>query len=261
MISAIPLLASLSAVSPVHAQSMRPAIPLAMGTTAHSTFDKGEQKDYSIQINPGTYYFLVDTRRSDGEISNIQGKIQLLKTNGVIVDPNLMFINEIGVVARNVVRYVATKPLAARLRVSFDQGPMLVWLSVIPAVKWSFVAFPSGKGELKPLGIGAVNGKGGTLDAKEWAYHTIKLPAGKWTVMLYGKRTDGTSSNVQADLELLDEYGAKADPSWKLNLNEIGVEARRDKPLVLGKPKTLIFKVMTQNAPLEYTIDIEKGAD
>src|SRR5205085_12412101 len=111
------------------------------------------------------------------------------------------------------------------------------------------------------LGIGAATGRGGTLDSKEWAYHTIKLPAGKWTIMLYGKRTDGQNSNVQADLELLDEFGVRAEPRWTLNLNEIGVEARRDKSLVLGKPKTLIYKVMTQHSPLEYTIDIEKGAD
>ena len=109
-------------------QNMRPATPLSLGTTIRVTFDRGEQKDYSMQIGPGTYYFLIDTRRADEESSNIQAKLQLLKSNGVIVEPNLVSVNEIGVVSRNVVRYVPSRPMAVRLRVSCETGPLIVWL-------------------------------------------------------------------------------------------------------------------------------------
>ncbi len=242
-------------------QNLRPATPLPLGTTMRVNFDRGEQKDYAMQIGPGTYYFLVDTRRADEESGNIQAKLQLLKSNGSIIEPNLLNVNEIGVASRNVVRYTPSRPMAARLRVTCETGPMIVCLTVVPVAKWKFIPFPTGKGELKVLGIGAHNGKGGSLDKQEWAYHTIKLPAGKWNISLYGKRADGLNSNVQADLELLDEYGVRSDPSWNLNLNEIGTEARREKSLFLTRPRTLIFKVINQNAPLQYTIDIEKAAD
>jgi hypothetical protein len=243
------------------AQNLRPATPLPLGTTMRVNFDRGEQKDYAIQIGPGTYYFLVDTRRADEETGNIQSKLQLLKSDGSIIEPNLLSVNEIGVVSRNAVRYTPSRPMAARLRVTCETGPMIVWLTVVPVAKWKYMPFPTGHGELKSLGIGTRNGKGGSLDKHQWAYHAIKLPSGRWTISFYCKRTDGMNSSVQADLELLDEYGVRSDPTWKLSLNEIGTEARRGKSLYLARPRQIILKAINHNAPLQYTIDIEKAAD
>src|SRR2546423_947089 len=81
---------------------------------------------------------------------------------------------------------------------------------------------PPYNGEIKPLGIGPNNGKGGSLEKAAWAYHSTKLPEGKWNISLYAKRQDGSNSNIQMDMEALDEYGLRLSPPWKLTLNEIG---------------------------------------
>lgn len=241
------------------AQKLRPAIPLRLGQSVELMLDKDESKDVSAQLGPGAYYVVVDSRRGDGEISNIQVQVQLLKSNGSIIEPGLVRINEICVSSRDSVRYTFTRPMAVRFRVHSDQGPMLVWLTAVPVAKWAFVPFPAYNGEIKQLGIGPNNGKGGTLEKAAWAYHAIKLNEGKWNISLYAKRQDGSNSNIQMDLEALDEFGMRLSPPWKLTLNEIGSEARREKELSLSKGRSLIFKVMNQHVPMEYVVDIERA--
>ena len=249
----------ISVAAPSIAQKQRPAIPLPVGETVKLMLDKDESKDVSSQLGPGAYYIVVDTRRGDGEISNIQVQVQLLKTNGSIIEPALLRVNEIGVSSRDSVRYTFTKPMAARFRVHSDQGPMLVWLTAVPVAKWRFVPFPSYNGEIKPLAIGPNNGKGGSLEKTTWAYHIITLADGKWNISLYAKRQDGSNSNIQIDMEALDEYGMRLSPPWKLSLNEIGTEARREKEILLTKARSMIVKVTNQQVPMDYVVDIERA--
>ena len=39
---------------------------------------------------------------------------------------------------------------------------------------------------------------------------------------------------------------------WNINMNEIGVEARADKRLILLKPATIYLRVLNTDAPVEY---------
>lgn len=246
-----------------HAQAMRPADPAPVGKTVHFTLDKTEQKDLAITLAPGSYYLQADIKRVDDKNSNIIAAIDFLKSNGAVVQSNVLTANEVHPVARVATTFTVAKPLAARLRVKNEDAAKEFWITVMPQAKKTFMPFSFAHGDLKPLGIGAANGKGGSLGESEYAFHTIKLPAGKYNVSLYMKQADGKSTNLMGQLLLLDVYGVTSkSPAYLLNVNAVDVETRQEQRLVLIKPQTVLFRVTnTNNKPIEYTIDIEKATD
>jgi len=244
-----------------YAQEIRPAEKIAAGATTHFTLDKNEQKDFAIQLNKGGYYIIWDVARMDGKTWNIIAGVQLLKSNGSMVDRMLLNVNELQPAARCGKKFDVKKPFMARLRCSNEEDPIDVWMTVVPASKLKPMPFAFLKSDVQPLGIGTTEGKGGTLDHDRYAIHSTKLPAGKWDVSLYFKRQDGeTRSNLMGDLQRWDPYGLKIQ-SWNINMNEIGLEARVDKRLILTKPTTVFFRVLNTDAPVEYTVGIEKATD
>lgn len=255
-------LALLGGAGGVRAQGMRAATKIAVGTTAPFTLEKNEQQDFAIQLGAGTYFVVLDAKRADEKSSNLIAGVQLLKTNGSIVDNGLLRMNLIHRVGREVAKFRLPKPLAARLRVKNDDAPLEMWLTVVPAAKMTLLPFAFGNGEIKPLGLGATEGKGGTLEAENWAYHAIKLPAGKYDVSLYMKQVDGEKTNLMGSLDQVDAYGALVN-GWNIRVNEIDVEARQEKRLILTKPQTVTFRVTNNSGdrPAEYTVGIEKATD
>lgn len=263
------LLVQIFVVPAARAQKMREATKMPIGTMVSYTLDKEEEKDFAIQLGKGNYYLVWDMKRVDEEHTNIQAKVQLLKSNGVLIKDPLATANEIHSIARIGQKFSNLKPMAARLRVINGGAPMEFRMTVVPmAQAGTFKPFPFGTTELKPLGMGANDGKGGTLEAqkpgnKNWAYHKATLPAGKYDVTLYMKQADGDKTNIQGALDLLAPNGTLMEPGWRLNMNEIGLEARVEKRLILLKPQTVLFRVTnTQNSKgAEYTIGIEKATD
>ena len=260
------LCATTAPLCTAHAQPMRAADPISIGKTIHFTLDKGEQKDLAATFAPGTYYIQADIKRVDEKPSNIIMHIDLLKTNGSEVQGGILGANEVHTIARVAdnftvsAPYTAAKPLAARLRVKNEDTALEYWLTIVPVSKRAFLPFPTGNGDLKPLGVGTENGKGGALEGNQWAYHTIKLPAGKYNVSLYLKQPDGTVSNLLADLLLLSPLGTEPSPRWLLGVNAVDKETRQEQRLTLLKSQTLIFRITNTNSnPVEYTVGIEKA--
>jgi len=236
------------------------AAKVAVGQVVHFTIDKNESKDIAIQLGASTYYVLCDIKRVEGKPDVYSGSVDLLKTNGSKVQNGLLYFAEIGTVGRVGKKFTQMKPLAARLRFNNSDSPIEVWLRVVPAKNIKFIPFSYENSELKPLGIGTNDGKGGTLDKNEWAYHSIKLPAGKWDVSLYFKGVDGVNTNLSGQLDRLDPVGLRVT-DWRLNLNEIGEEARVEKRLILLKEQNVLFMVSNTERPSEYIIGIEKATD
>ncbi len=244
-----------------NAQGMRPATKIAVDATTHFTLDKGEQKDFAVQLNKGTYFIIYDIARLDGKTWNMRGKVQLLKSNGSMVNSSLLHINEVQPAARVGKKFDVSKPFTARLRCSNQDDPVDVWMTILPSARLRTLPFAFYKGQIQPLGIGTTEGKGGKLNDNEYAIHSTKLPAGKYDVSLYFKRQDGaTNSNLIGELERWNPYGLKGD-YWKLNMNEIGLEARTEKRLILTKPTIVYFRVLNEDDPVEYTVGIEKATD
>lgn len=239
----------------------QPATKMAIGETVHFTIDKGEQKDFAIQLGSGSYYILWDLKRLDETPGNIIAQADLLKTNGTMIKRRFLSVNQIHTVARSGERFTQAKPLAARLRVNSEFAPLEIWMRVVPAAKMAFFPFPTGKAEMKPLGLGTDAGKGGTLEPNEWAYHAISLPAGRYDVSLYMKTPDGERTNLQGQIDQLDQYGFRM-PSWQVRMNEIAQEARKEERLILTKPRTVYLRVTNnQDKPREYIVGIEKATD
>lgn len=253
---------------PATAQANRPAEKAAIGTTVHFTLEAKESKDIAISLPKGDYVVQADLKLVEESYTNIQMKIDLLKTNGVLVQERVLNANEIHRVSRLAGSIRLPKPLGARLRVTNDSRPMEMWITVFPAARRTFVPFAfDPTGTIQPLGIGDANGKGGTL-AKQpedgfYAFHKATLPAGKYDVSLYLKLTEGESSNLMGSIRLLDPYGVPLKDDWTLNVNEIDKEVRKDKRLTLIKPTTVIFMVTGNNSSrtYDYTVGIEKATD
>lgn len=239
---------------------MRPATKLVVGETAHFSLERNGQEDFSIQLGKGSYYIIWDGKFISGKPGSLIGVVQLLKSNGSIVNSMLLNMSEVGAVARVGKKFQIPKPLAARLRVLNKDEETEMWITVLPAAKMKFIPFGFENGNLKPLAIGTEEGKGGTLDTYEWAYHSIKLPAGKYDVSLYLKRVDGKNSSVIGSLDRFDGFGFRIF-DWNINVSELGSEARKDKQLILSKPQTVIFRVSNPDAPVDYIIGIEKSTD
>ena len=236
------------------------ATKMAVGETVHFTIDKDEAKDFAIQLGASSYYVICDIKRVEEKPDVISGKIDLLKTNGSMVTSGLLRFVELDTVARVGKKFTQAKPLAARFRFTNNDEAVEVWMRVVPVKNMKFIPYSFDNAELKPLGVGTNEGKGGSLDKNEWAFHSIKLPAGKYDVSLYFKQADGENTNMSGLLLRMDSVGIRV-PDWRLSLIEIGKEARVDKRLVLTKPQNVIFQVTNSERPCEYTIGIEKASD
>jgi hypothetical protein len=257
----------LTLVHPAAAQGNRPAEKGAVGTTVHFTLEGKESKDIAISLPKGDYVIQADLKLVEEKSTNVQMQVDLLKTNGVLVENRILSANEIHRVARIANTFHLAKPLGARLRVTNENVPMEMWITVIPTARRTFLPFPYYEGEIQPLGIGEANGKGGTLakSAEDgfYAFHKVSLPPGKYDVSLYLKQTDGGSSNLMGSLVLLDKFGVPDKQNWKLNVNEIDKETRSDKRLVVIKPATYYFLVTNSDGSkvYDYTVGIEKATD
>lgn len=239
---------------------MRPATKVALKATTHFTLDKNEQLDFAVQLAAGSYYIVCDLARMDGKADTIIGTVQLLKSNGAMVKDGLLRIAEMGPVMRVGSKFAVAKPLAARFRVLNTDEPIDVWMTIIPAKQMKFVPYAFKNGDLKPLGIGTEEGKGGTLQHNEYAFHTIKLKPGKYDVSLYLKGVDGKSDTLFGLLDRYDAYGFRV-PLWKVDVTSIGLEAREEKQLILTKEQTVILRAFNSDRPAEYTIGIEKSEE
>lgn len=256
-----------SLVQPAAAQGNRPAEKGAPGTTVHFTLKAKEGKDIAMALPKGEYVIQADLKLVEDKSSNVQMEVDLLKTNGVSVEDRVLSSNAIHRVARVAKTFRLAKPLAARLRVTNGGAPMEFWLTVIPSAKRTFLPFAFSNAPIKPVAIGTDSGKGGMLAKSPedgfYTFHKVALPAGKYDVSLYLKQADGVRSNLQGSLVLLDKFGVPDLTDWDLRVNEIDVETRKDKRLVLAKPTTVYFLVTNNSSfkPYEYTVGIEKATD
>lgn len=235
----------------------RPATPIKLMATAHFTLDKNEVIDFSIQLPPGSYYIVLDAQRMEHNSGVIFANIDLLKSNGVLVKKKVLDMTEQSVAARSIGQFKVVKALPARLRVTNTDEMFDGWMTIIPAKQMKFIPFSFEDGALKPLTIGP-EGKGGELGHYRWAYHSIRLPAGKWNVSLYFRQKDGKSTSLLGGLERFDAYGVRV-PLWTIDVSTVGIENRGEKLLFLTKPQTVIFRVTNVDFPVNYVIGIEKG--
>lgn len=255
-----------SLASPGLAQN-RPAEKGAVGVTLHFTLAAKESKDIAIAFPKGTYVIQADLKLVEQKDTNMQMEVDLLKTNGVLVEKRVLFANAVHRVARVAKTLRLAKPLGARLRVTNKYEAMEFWLTVVPTAKRAFLPFAYHTEEIQTLGIGSANGKGGMLAKSPedgfYHYHKVALPAGKYDISLYLKQTNDKSSNLRGDVVLLDSFGVPDGTEWEFNVNEIDKEARKDKRLVLTKPTTVYFLVTNDSTfnPYEYTVGIEKATD
>lgn len=247
---------------------MKPATPLAVGKDTQFTLDRNESVDLSVNLAKSTSYYLqADLRLVEGRMTNIQMQMDLLKSNGAMVKSYLLSANDIHAVSRVAATFTAPAAGAYRIRVKNAGMPMEYWVRLMPAAKRTFVAFPTGNAEFQPLAIGPENGKGGLFGGRDgedpwFAYHRITLQPGKYNISLYMRQTEeGMRTNLQGQIRLLDPYGVGLASEWWLVMNAIDYEARIEKPLVVIKPTTYIFKVWNNmtSRPAHYTVGIEKA--
>lgn len=252
---------------PAAAQPVRPAEKATLGVPVHFTLEADESKDIAIALPKGDYILQADLQLVEKKSTNVQMKVDLLKSNGVLVESRVLVANVIHRSARVAEALRLPKPLGARLRVTNNHKPMEFWLTVIPAGKRTFMPFAFASDQIRPVTVGTDNGVGGTITKNGedgfYVFHKATLPAGKYDVSLYLKQTQGDKSNLQSGIILLDTFGVPTQDKWALNVNEIDKETRKDKRLVLVKPATVYFRITNKSTfkVYDYTIGIEKATD
>lgn len=236
-----------------------------VGATNHAALEAGESKDYALNLGKGDYWIIWDAKRSNEQSSNLMGEIQLLKTNGVIVDSRAASLNLIGLTGRAGAKFHVAKPFAARLRVKNDlsgsNDAEEMWVTVLPAKSLHFVPFGFGA-EVQPAKVDTEEGVGGTLEKDgEAYYYRATLPPGRWSVSL-GLKSE-KSGNLGGAVDLLDPNGLSKEDRF-VNVNEIGTEARKEGILTVVKPRTVLFRVVSgfrYSAPISYDLTIRKATD
>lgn len=244
------------------AMALDPAEHTTVGQTVHVTLTSADTKDYTISLTPGYYVILLDSERSDGSSGNIQANVRLLKNNGVVVDSDLLDCNEIAVETRVGKQFYVPKALPARLRVTSQQDiPTDYWLTVMTAKAAHFVPFGFGK-SVSPAVVGSDQGAGGTLDKSDSAYYTATLKPGKWSISLGLSTTDGSSTNLQGQVDLLNTLGEPTKEQFVV-MNAIDKESRQEGILTVVNPTTYMFHVINTNAstPYNYDLTIEPATD
>jgi len=237
--------------------AVRPATPMKVGqTTDEFTLDDNEGKDFYIQLPKGSYYVILDAQRLERKPGVIFANVELLKSSGVMIKKILRMTEE-AVAARGGSEFKVAKTLSARLRVTNTDEMFKGWLTVVPSKQMKFIPYSFEDGALKPLAVGP-EGKGGTLGHRDWAYHSIGLPAGTYDVSLYFRQKSGKRDSLIGYLDRFDKFGFRV-PLWQVAIGEVGIETRKEKQLVLTKPETVVFRVTNNDAPVEYVIGIEKG--
>lgn len=263
------LVASLLLILLLRSEARIPeTVNLAVGQPLLSFSLESEPKDFTVQLGTGEYYLVLDMKRTDNHESNIMVDVQLLKNTGSIIEPGFLYVNEIHVATRSGRRFKSPRPMTVRFRLINKGDPLEGWIGVYGARQMRFVPFGFDPQGLKSLGIGTNDGKGGTLQQYQWAHHAISLPSGRWDVSFYFRHPDGSNTNLQGTLEVLDAYGYRkpvykenSGETWdRLYLNEISTEARIEGQIRLKNPETLIFRVYNQHeTPVEYTVGVLKG--
>lgn len=236
--------------------------PITLGETTHIALDKGDTQDWVVTLSPGDYDIVLDAKRTDGDYTNIQANIALLKNNGVILDPNLLTCNEIGIATRVGKAFHVAKLFKARLRMTHSQTiPTDYWVTLLPASKMAFLPFGYG-GDILDAAIGEDNGVGGDIAPHASVYYKITLPPGRWSISLGLKLPKDANTNLQGQVDLLDRYGLPDHEDF-VDVNEIGDEARKETVLTVIKPKPILLHVINTNTSLAYHYDltIEKATD
>ena len=233
--------------------------PMKVGETVSMTLERDTSQDYVVSLGKGSYRLVWDAERVDGTISNIIGKIQLLKPNGVIVDSRLLSFNETSVNGRIGMIYRSPKPFVARLRVFNGSGAARMWLSVVPIAKTARVPFGWGA-SVTPARIASENGVGGTLEPNAVLFHSVTLPKGKWSISLGLKAPGEERTNLIAHVAMLDAQGMTLDGRLIL-MNETELQARAEGIVTMTKPTPILLRVAnrTENKAYAYDITIDKA--
>ena len=236
-----------------------PPTPAKVGQTIAVTLDAKSSRDYAVSLGKGDYRIIWDAQRVDGRNSNIMPQLQMLKPNGSIIDSNLISFNELGVVSRVGKTYHVIKPFVARLRLKTDDAPLKMWLTLVPVAQKNRVPFGWGA-KVTPARISSDNGVGGELEPYASVFHSITLPAGKWSISLGLKLPDGENSNLMGSIDRLDAQGLMVTPHM-VNMNEIDNQARQEAIVTLLKPTYLLLRVNNNdNKTYAYDVTIEKAS-
>ncbi len=253
-LSATVTLASAFALAGVFRPALAaPATPLKVGQGGTTTLEKNASVDYTVSLPKGLYRIVWDAERVDGRESNIQGELELLKPNGVVLNSSLASFNAIAVASRVGTTYRAPKPFVARFRLRNEDAPLHVWFRVVSA---QAARVPFGWGaKVTPARISSDNGVGGSLEPNQSAFHAITLPPGKWSISLGLQLPDGQNSNLQGSIDRLDAQGFMVKKDF-VSLNKIDTQARDEGILTITKPTPILLRVNNDSGGKSYKYDV-----
>ena len=224
-------------------------MPVAMGTTYRFGLDENEAT-YLRFASPGQVKIILDMQLPQNEHSNLQSRLLLLDEDGATVGNPVINFNEIDV-GHRIVTTVTVRRGAAGLKLQ-NLGKLAdLWLTLQPADAGQFVPL---FGEIVPQALHVGESKTGSLEKIEYAYYVTSFAPGSYKLILDLSNVDGSRTNIQGYLALLDEDGGGQRKI--IRLNEIDTSHRSTETFTLTRPRTMIIQLYNSAHPVNYAMRI-----
>jgi hypothetical protein len=236
------------------------AIDLKVGEFGSVELEKGEKKDFRIDLAAGSYIVYFDCEAIEHKIN---AELDFLKKNGAeisgLTGDKVRVNGDYFARSGRTLTLKANTSLRLRLK-NEDDGDGKFWIKIVPAKQTEFVKFGFKK-EIKPAKVDSEKGVGGYLKTGQVVYYSAEIPAGKWSysVGVSSRKGQGT---VLCTAEMLDEKGFQLSDRNIFRINPDLGEARREESILkFIKPKKVIIRVeadIITGEGFDYDVTIRK---
>jgi hypothetical protein len=212
-----------------------------------------QEHRWSVQLTPGWYHAVIDSKRSDGKSSNVGLDVEMMSPTGTKKD--ILHANEIAMRTREHGFFEITAAGDYQLKVTANFGMEDYTLGVFAngtAVPSPFFAecptvTPMTLGEPASFMVGGSN-------AEQWL--SIDLPAGDYVIASNSRQMDGKDTNLSYAIDFLDRFGQDERAKQVLWVNEITVTDESMGMHVVGEATSYWVRLNNSHHPLEVTLTI-----
>jgi hypothetical protein len=229
--------------------------PLKLGDTFKMSLYENEEHHLKISLPAGRFKVILDSRRVDGKNSNIQGRLSILNSDGVVIKADAIFLNLIGFGQRKVYPLTQRTPATLILKLANLEFKQKYWLTVLKESDPTFIPF---FGEITPQPMNIDLPVRGTLDRDASVYYSASLPRGDYKATLNFALTSNEKSNVIGHLYTLDGDGGNIEQV--ILINAINNSFRKSGVFSVRAESRVIFKIQNDAYPVDYKLTIEPGA-
>jgi hypothetical protein len=229
--------------------------PLELGDTYKTSLYENEEHHLKISLPAGRFKLILDSRRVDGKNSNIQGRLSILNSDGVVIKADAIFLNSVSFGHRKVYPLTQRTPATLILKLANMGYKQKYWLTVLKESDSTFIPFFS---EITPKPMNIDRPVSGTLDKDASVYYSVRLARGDYNATLDFALTSNEKSNVIGYLFTFDGDGGNQEQV--ILINAVNKSFRKSGVFSVRAESKVIFKIQNEGNPADYKLTIEPSA-